>query len=238
MTPEVPSSAERAARQPASSPDSTRQRIVAAALQEFSRNGIAGARVDRIAKQARTSKERVYTYFRSKEDLYAQTAVEELARVAEATSLDPYDLPGYAGRLFDHFEKNPAHHRLVSWGRLELDEAAADATSPTTGDPVPQAIQRKVRQVQQCQQEGGLDPAWDPIDVLALVSSIATTWVVQPELTRAAGDLASDASPCARRAVVVDAVARLFPRATDAGAKSTLVGPAEGIPRSRSQSGT
>lgn len=191
---------------------------MAAALQEFSASGIAGARVDRIAKQARTSKERVYTYFRSKEDLYAQTAVQELARVVEATPMDPYDLPGYAGRIFDHFEANPTHHRLVSWGRLELQAEAADA--PFSEDPFLQAIERKVRQVQQCQQEGGLDAAVDPFDVLALVSSIATTWVAQPELVRAAGRLAADSSSSARRVAVVDAVARLFPRSASTGPAS------------------
>ncbi|MET7403936.1 helix-turn-helix domain-containing protein, partial [Dactylosporangium sp. NPDC005572] len=50
--------------------DSTGDRIIAAAVTEFAQHGIAGARVERIARAARTSKERVYAYFRSKEALY------------------------------------------------------------------------------------------------------------------------------------------------------------------------
>lgn len=188
--------------------DSTRERIVTAATDEFARHGIAGARVDRIAKQARTSKERVYAYFRGKEALYGHIAAKELTELAEATKMDPADLPGYAGRLFDHFTARPDHHRLITWGRLELaDSAVAD----TGADPTRAAIARKLDQLRQAQQAGQLDPAWDPVDVLALVNQIATTWAAQTEIG-AAADQAADSSVAARRAAVVAAVERLFPR--------------------------
>ncbi|MFF7984142.1 TetR family transcriptional regulator [Streptomyces sp. NPDC007901] len=188
--------------------DSTRERIVAAATDEFARHGIAGARVDRIAKQARTSKERVYAYFRGKEALYGHVAAKELTELAEATRMDPADLPGYAGCLFDHFTARPDHHRLITWGRLELaDSAVAD----TGTDPTRAAIARKLDQLRQAQQAGQLDPAWDPVDVLALVNQIATTWAAQTEIG-AAAEQAADPSIAARRAAVVAAVERLFPR--------------------------
>jgi AcrR family transcriptional regulator len=47
--------------------DSTLDRILAAAAQELSERGVAGARIARIAAQTRTSKERVYAYFRGKD---------------------------------------------------------------------------------------------------------------------------------------------------------------------------
>ncbi|SFN07041.1 transcriptional regulator, TetR family [Streptomyces sp. cf124] len=188
--------------------DSTRERIVAAATDEFARHGIAGARVDRISKQARTSKERVYAYFRGKEALYGHVAAKELTELAEATRMDPADLPGYAGCLFDHFTARPDHHRLITWGRLELaDSAVAD----TGADPTRAAIARKLDQLRQAQQAGQLDPAWDPVDVLALVNQIATTWAAQTEIG-AAAEQAADPSVAARRAAVVAAVERLFPR--------------------------
>jgi AcrR family transcriptional regulator len=188
--------------------DTTRERILAAAMEEFARHGIAGARVDRIAKLARTSKERVYAHFRGKEALYAHIAARELAVVAEATQLDPADLPGYAGRLFDHFAARPDHQRLIAWGRLELSGSAA------TPDNLMQAtIARKLDQVRQAQQAGQLDPAWDPVDVLALVNQIAITWAAQPEFSEAAAEHAADPTTAARRAAVVAAVESLFPRA-------------------------
>ncbi|MGW7295425.1 TetR family transcriptional regulator [Streptomyces xiamenensis] len=189
------------------SSDTTRERILAAAMDEFARHGIAGARVDRIAKRARTSKERVYAYFRSKEALYAHVATRELSVIAEATQIDPSDLPGYAGRLFDYFTARPDHHRLITWGRLEVTAAAAEA------DPTRAAITRKLDQLRQAQRAGELSPAWDPADVLALVNQIATTWAAQPELAKAAAEHATDSSTAARRAAVVTAVEQLFPRA-------------------------
>lgn len=189
-----------------SAADSTRQRIVAAAREEFARYGIAGARVDRIAKQARTSKERVYAYFRSKEALYAHVAERELAALAEATQMDPADLPGYAGILFDHFTARPDHYRLITWGRLELTESATNPTGPLQA-----TIARKLDQLRDAQRAGLLDPNWDPVDVLALINQIATTWAGQPEIG-AAADQAATPSAAARRAALVTAVERLFPR--------------------------
>ena len=188
---------------PSTSADSTRDRIVAAARAEFSRYGIAGARIERIAKAAQTSKERLYAYFRSKEALYRFVAEQELAAVAEATRLDPTDLPEYAGRIHDYFMSHPDHFRLMSWGRLEFAGAADDVTRA--------AVRRKTGQIREAQAAGHLDPTWDPIDVLAFVNQIAMSWAGQLDLVDAAGDHVRDPSPAARRAAVVAAVQRLFP---------------------------
>lgn len=185
----------------------TRERIVAAATEEFARHGIAGARVDRIAKLARTSKERVYVYFRSKEALYVHIAEREMTIIADATQMDPTDLPHYAGVLFDYFSAHPDHHRLVTWGRLELADIPA-----TEANPIWAALTRKIDQLRQAQQAGQLDPAWDPVDILALVNQIATTWAAQPEFSEPVADQATDPTTAARRAAVVAAVGRLFPR--------------------------
>ncbi|MFD5051431.1 TetR family transcriptional regulator [Streptomyces tendae] len=203
-TPDAPTSGE--------STDSTRQRIVAAAKEEFARHGIAGARVDRIAKQARTSKERVYAYFRSKEALYAHVAERETTALIEATQLDPADLPGYAGILFDHFTARPDHYRLITWGRLELTDSADDTESADDTSPLQATIAGKLDKLRDAQRIGLLDPAWDPVDVLALINQIAMTWAGQPEIAAAAAEQAVDPSVTARRAALVTAVERMFPR--------------------------
>ena len=53
-------------------PIQTQDRILAAALAEFARRGFDGARVEAIAKRAKTSKNLLYHYFGSKEDLYVK----------------------------------------------------------------------------------------------------------------------------------------------------------------------
>ncbi|MBU8933690.1 MAG: TetR/AcrR family transcriptional regulator [candidate division Zixibacteria bacterium] len=48
------------------------RRILEAALKEFSRYGVEGARVDRIAQKAGVNKAMIYYYFSSKENLYSE----------------------------------------------------------------------------------------------------------------------------------------------------------------------
>lgn len=48
----------------------TKERIFAAALDEFAEHGLAGARVDRIARRAGINKAMIYYHFESKEALY------------------------------------------------------------------------------------------------------------------------------------------------------------------------
>ncbi|GJF33182.1 TetR family transcriptional regulator [Kitasatospora sp. NE20-6] len=193
--------------------EATRDRITAAATAEFARHGIAGARVDRIAKAARTSKERVYAYFSSKEELYRHVTARELTAVAEATRLDPTDLPGYAGRVHDYFAAHPERQRLMAWGRLELNGAEAPAD-----DPVQLAVAHKVGQLRAAQEAGHLDPDWDPLDILVLLNQLAMAWAGQTDLAGARPPGREAEFAAARRAAVVTAVQRLFPAArTSAG---------------------
>jgi AcrR family transcriptional regulator len=190
-----------------SSTDATSDRIIAAATAEFARYGIAGARVERIAKAARTSKERVYAYFHSKEALYRFVAARELGAMAEAVQLDPTDLPGYAGRVHDHATHHPERHRLMMWGQLELP---AGETPPD--DPVQESLRRKIEQLRKAQDAGHLDPAWEPEDILVFVSQLATSWAGQTHLAPIGEE--RDAFLAARRAAIVAAVQRLFPATT------------------------
>ncbi|MFJ1757992.1 TetR family transcriptional regulator [Kitasatospora sp. NPDC088134] len=190
---------------PSAAAGSTRDRVVAAATAEFARHGIAGARVDRIAKAARTSKERVYAHFTGKEELYRLVCARELAAVARAARLDPADLPGYAGRLHDHFTAHPERLRLVRWGQLEL---GADGSRPDAA--LRRATARRLARLRAAQAAGLLDPGWDPQDVLVFVDRLATAWADRPDrLPTAPGERA--AFLAARRAAVVAAVGRLFP---------------------------
>ncbi len=52
--------------------EATRARILRAAVQEFARYGLAGARGERIAQRARSSERMLYYYFGTKEGLYRE----------------------------------------------------------------------------------------------------------------------------------------------------------------------
>ena len=77
--------------------EATRERILEAALAEFSAHGIAGARVDRIAQAARCNKNLIYIYFEDKETLFTTVLLKHLMRIHEEQPFTPDDLPGYAG---------------------------------------------------------------------------------------------------------------------------------------------
>lgn len=195
---------------PSTSADSTRDRIVTAARAEFARYGIAGARITRIAKAARTSSERLYAYFRSKEELYAFVSEQEMAAVAKATRLDPTDLPEYAGRVHDYLIRHPDRFRLMSWGRLEMAGDPADLAMRET-------VRRKVEQLHRAQEAGQLDPSW---------GAHRHPRLRQPDrhgLAQPARSCRGGRRPgprpllAARRAAVVAAVRRLFPAAVDKG---------------------
>lgn len=190
---------------PASSTAATRDRILSAARTEFARYGIAGARIDRIAKAAKTSKERVYAYFESKESLYRFVSGQELTAIVEATRMDPADLPGYAGRLHDYYTTHPEQFRLLQWGRLELDPDEA-----TPDDPVQATMAGKLELLRRAQREGILDPSWDPIDILVLLNQIAASWAAYTDFDPADPD-ERDKFLRDRHAAVVTAVQRLFP---------------------------
>src|SRR6516225_9597086 len=99
--------------------EATRERILEAALAEFSAHGIAGARVDRIAQTARCNKNLIYIYFEDKESLFATVLRKHLMRIHEEQPFTPDDLPGFAARVFDWAMANPELMRLLAWFALE-----------------------------------------------------------------------------------------------------------------------
>jgi AcrR family transcriptional regulator len=58
--------------------------ILAAARDEFSRYGLAGARVDRIAENAQLNKRLIYYYFSSKDGLFLAVLERTYADIRDA----------------------------------------------------------------------------------------------------------------------------------------------------------
>ena len=65
-------------------PSRSRGRILAAALEEFARHGLGGARVDRIAARAGANKRMLYYYFGNKEDLFLAVLESRYAHIRRA----------------------------------------------------------------------------------------------------------------------------------------------------------
>jgi AcrR family transcriptional regulator len=72
--------------QRAALPPSSRDRLLAAAAEEFAARGFDGAKVDRIAARARINKAMLYYHFRSKAALYHAILLELFRTVAGAVA--------------------------------------------------------------------------------------------------------------------------------------------------------
>ena len=85
------------------------RRILAAAAEEFSRYGIAGARIDRITAAAKTNKAQVYGYFGSKEGLFDAVMAHKLTTAG--VPFDADDLASWAVAIYDEHLRASIHPR-------------------------------------------------------------------------------------------------------------------------------
>jgi TetR/AcrR family transcriptional regulator len=101
-------------------PEQSRAAILRAAGREFAANGIAGARTDAIAREARVNKALIYYYFKDKETLYGAVLDDAFLgmRASVFQALDS-DLPpqqkltAYVGAYFDFIASNQIYPRLM-----------------------------------------------------------------------------------------------------------------------------
>jgi AcrR family transcriptional regulator len=118
---------------PASPKRDTIARVLKAARQEFSDKGLAGARVDDIARAAGVTKQLVYHYFASKERLFACVLDESADKITSellALELDhlppPEALRTLLHHAFDQYRDDPALGALATQGLGYHEDHASD----------------------------------------------------------------------------------------------------------------
>ncbi len=101
-------------------PAASRAAILRAAAEEFAEHGIAGARTEAIARQARVNKALLYYYFKDKETLYGAVLDNAFSGLkATVFRVLDSDLPArekimtYAGTYFDFIASNQVYPRLM-----------------------------------------------------------------------------------------------------------------------------
>ena len=99
--------------------------ILAVATREFAQHGLAGARIERIQAQTRTSKRMIYYHFGSKEGLYRAVldhAFETVRAVDQGFDPDASSpeqaLRSIARNAFTAFMRNPDFARLLTFENL------------------------------------------------------------------------------------------------------------------------
>lgn len=111
-------------KQPAKSkrdPEGTRRRILDAATTEFHLGGLAGARIDGIARRASTNERMLYYYFGSKEQLFIAVLEETYdGFVAAQSQLMLDDMPPvpalttFVQFVWDYYRSHPEVVRLIN----------------------------------------------------------------------------------------------------------------------------
>lgn len=175
----------------------TREKLLAAATEEFAANGLSGARIDRIADAAGISKPMLYAYFGDKEALFDAVLTQEVMVAAEVDHFDPDDLEDYAGKTYDLLVERPRLWRLMTWYHLERGQ---DVLSLPAGESL---LREKQQRVAAAQSKGRITADFTPPDIVRLVAVLAQLWCM-------AKPARSQAEHRARRDTVKRAVARLL----------------------------
>ncbi|WP_448004712.1 TetR/AcrR family transcriptional regulator [Agromyces bauzanensis] len=142
----------------------TRARLLDAAYEEFVAVGLAGARVERIAKAATANKQAIYAYFGSKDALFDAVLDTRLQVLADVVPFRPDDLPGYIGALFDQLCLDPGLMRLTQWKALERTDASDAEREAHAAKATALADTLGI----------GLEPA---VDVMMVVLAVAQAWL-------------------------------------------------------------
>lgn len=200
------------------SAEQTKARILEAAFREFAEHGVAGARVDRIAKNATCNKNLIYVYFHSKEALFATVLDRHLSEGYAGLPFTPEDLPGYARRVFDYAQANPDIYRLLAWATLERTAALPPARQREHDSKLPLILAQ--------QESGAIQADAPPALILMAILTLATAW--SPVFPfGATANPAADLSPGNIRDVIAGMVARIVARnASGADAANAAAPPA------------
>jgi TetR/AcrR family transcriptional regulator len=164
---------------PARDPQRTRDRILAAALAEFSAEGFAGARVARIARRARVNKRMLYHYFGNKEDLFRGIFDRKLQERAGWLTEAPVDLGASLAYWFQMACEDSDWIRLVQW------EALGAGEGPVIREQERQAaFMRALGDLRDRQHRGLLPGDLDAGHLLLAIMGLITYPLAFPQVTR------------------------------------------------------
>jgi AcrR family transcriptional regulator len=159
-------------------PDATQARILVAATQEFSKHGLGGARVDRIATRAKSNKRMLYHYFGNKDELFRITVENAYAqfRNAEAALLLDNMEPVAAIRrlvafIWDYFIANPEFITLVN--SENLHKAKHLKASKSTPDVSRKFVGRMQALLARGEKAGVFRKQLDPVQVNISIAAIS-----------------------------------------------------------------
>ncbi|AJE99386.1 TetR/AcrR family transcriptional regulator [Pandoraea apista] len=158
-------------------PERTRQRILAAAIEEFAERGSSGARVDSIARRADINERMLYYYFGNKDQLYLAVLEEvygEFNRAEHALKLDvlaPLDaVAELAHFVWDYYAEHPELIQLIN--NENLHEAKSMRQSTEIRQQVSPIVELLAQTLKRGEASGEIRVGVDPVDLYVTISAM------------------------------------------------------------------
>ena len=200
-------------------PEESRAAILQAATREFAELGIAGARTDAIAREARVNTALLYYYFKDKETLYSSVLDEAFAGLKKTvfgvldSDLAPREkIMAYVGAYFDFVASNQMYPRLMQREMMR----ARDNPSPHLDRIIKQYFQPIFVKVGEVLRKGIAEGEFRPVSpahfVPSMVAMIVFYFSGAPVMQRVVGfNPLTPERIAERRAAVLDFIsAALF----------------------------
>jgi TetR/AcrR family transcriptional regulator len=102
----------------------TREKLLAAAATEFAAKGLAGARVDTIARRARVNKRMLYYCFGSKRELYREILQSKLTERTQFLDSMPTNIEEALLHIYENSTGDTDFVRMLEWEALDSSPAA------------------------------------------------------------------------------------------------------------------
>jgi TetR/AcrR family transcriptional regulator len=195
-------------------PEQSRAAILQAAVREFAREGVAGARTDAIARAAKVNKALLYYYFKDKEALYGAVLDQVFGGlVTHLEEVFSRDLPprekilAYAGAHFDYVASHPLYPRIVQGEMMGVGR--------TRTNHLEKIVKRYFRplfgRIAEVLKKGQFSGEFRPVDPLQFIPSMIAVIVFYftsaPVMQLMIGtDPMSSERVAARRAAVLDLI--------------------------------
>lgn len=193
-------------------PEESRAAILQAAVREFSREGVAGARTDAIARAAGVNKALLYYYFKDKETLYG-AALDHVFGGLKASidkALDS-DLPprekllAYVGAHFDYIASHPLYPRITQGEMVRAAHGKAPQLKRVARQYFVPLMGKVAAVIEQGQSTGDFRPVDPTHFVPSMIAIIVFHFTSAPVLRMVKGiDPLAPKLVAARRAAVLD----------------------------------
>ena len=169
--------------------------ILDSAMEEFSQLGLAGGRVDRIAKRAGVNKAMLYYYFHSKEGLFKEVLrshFSQLIPLVVAEIREPVTPQTFLERIprlyIGFFRKNPRLIRLVALNLATDLKVVSTLFSSLLNEVTPEHLALSISNKIALWSSQGLLRQNDPMQIMINILSLCTFFFLAKPMVEVAFD--------------------------------------------------